>query len=102
MLESAFRDLPGAMNHPGLLHLHVHLMEMSPHPEVALVTADRLRELTPDMGHLVHMPTHIDVQCGHYRDAMHWNRKAIIADRKFYDRAGARADRGVAGPLSAA
>jgi tetratricopeptide (TPR) repeat protein len=88
LLESAFRDLPGAMNHPGLLHLHVHLMEMSPHPEVALVTGDRLRELAPDMGHLVHMPTHIDVQCGHYRDAMHWNQKAIIADRKFYDRAG--------------
>ena len=88
VLESAFRDLSGAMNHPGLLHLHVHLMEMSPHPEAALVTGDRLRELTPDMGHLVHMPTHIDVQCGHYRDAMHWNQKAIIADRKFYDRAG--------------
>lgn len=88
VLESAFHDLPGAMNHPGLLHLHVHLMEMSSHPEAALVTSDRLRELTPDMGHLVHMPTHIDVQCGHYRDAMHWNQKAIIADRKFYDRAG--------------
>jgi len=42
--------------------------EMSPHPEAVLVTGDRLRELTPDMGHLVHMPTHIDVQCGHYRD----------------------------------
>ncbi len=63
-------------------------MEMSAHPEAALASGDRLRELTPDMGHLVHMPTHIDVQCGHYRDAMHWNRKAIIADRKFYDRAG--------------
>ncbi|MGC1409273.1 MAG: hypothetical protein WA864_10065 [Acetobacteraceae bacterium] len=88
VLESAFRDLPGAMNHPGLLHLHVHLMEMSPHPEAALVTGDRLREVSPDMGHLVHMPTHIDIQCGHYRDAMHWNQKAIIADRKFYDRAG--------------
>src|SRR3954451_7647484 len=88
VLESAFRELPGAMNHPGLLHLHVHLMEMSPYPESALVTGDRLRELTPDMGHLVHMPTHIDIQCGHYRDAMHWNQKAIIADRKFYDRAG--------------
>ena len=59
VLESAFRDLSGAMNHPGLLHLHVHLMEMSPHPEVALVTGDRLRELTPDMGHLVHMPIRI-------------------------------------------
>src|SRR3954447_12748034 len=88
VLESAFRELPGAMSHPGLLHLHVHLMEMSPYPESALVTGDRLRELTPDMGHLVHMPTHIDIQCGHYRDAMHWNQKAIIADRKFYDRAG--------------
>ena len=88
LLESAFRDLPGAMSHPGLLHLHVHLMEMSPHPEVALVTGDRLREVSPDMGHLVHMPTHIDIQCGHYRDALHWNQKAIISDRKFYDRAG--------------
>ncbi len=89
VLESAFRDLPGAMNHPGLLHLHVHLMEMSPNPEAALLTGDRLREVSPDMGHLVHMPTHIDIQCGHYRDAMHWNQKASIADRKFYDRAGA-------------
>ena len=88
VLESGFRDLPGAMNHPGLLHLHVHLMEMSPYPELALVSGDRLRELSPDMGHLVHMPTHIDIQCGYYRDAMHWNQKAIIADRKFYDRAG--------------
>ncbi len=88
VLESAFRDIPAAMSHPGLLHLHVHLMEMSPHPEVALVTGDRLRELCPDMGHLVHMPTHIDIQCGHYRDAMHWNQKACVVDRKFYDRAG--------------
>ncbi len=88
VLESAFRDLPGAKDHPGLLHLYVHLMEMSAHPEVAFASGDRLRELTPDMGHLVHMPTHIDVQCGQYRDAMHWNQKAIIADRKFYDRSG--------------
>ncbi len=88
VLEAAFRDLPGAMDHPGLLHLHVHLMEMSPNPEAALVTGDRLREVSPDMGHLTHMPTHIDIQCGHYRDAMLWNQKAIVADRKFYDRAG--------------
>jgi len=88
VLETAQRDLPGATSHPGLLHLYVHLMEMSPQPQAALAAADRLRELTPDMGHLVHMPTHIDIQCGHYRDAMHWNQKAIVADRKFYDRAG--------------
>jgi tetratricopeptide (TPR) repeat protein len=88
VLETAFRDLPDAMRHPGLLHLYVHLMEMSPQPQLALAAGDRLRELTPDMGHLTHMPTHIDIQCGHYRDAMLWNQKAIIADRKFYDREG--------------
>jgi tetratricopeptide (TPR) repeat protein len=63
-------------------------MEMSPRPELALDAADRLREIAPDMGHLVHMPTHIDIQCGHYRDAMHWNQKAIVADRKVYERDG--------------
>ena len=88
VLETAFRDLPGALHHPGLLHLYVHLMEMSPQPQLALGAADRLREIAPDMGHLTHMPTHIDIQCGHYRDAMHWNQKAIVADRRFYDRAG--------------
>ena len=89
VLESGFHMVPGATRHPGLLHLHVHLMEMSPHPEAALLSGDRLRELAPDMGHLVHMPTHIDIQCGQYHDAMLWNQKAIVADRKFYDRAGA-------------
>ncbi len=88
VLEAALEGLPGALGHPGLLHLYVHLMEMSPQPQAALKAADRLRELTPDMGHLVHMPTHIDIQCGHYRDALHWNQKAVVADRKFYDRAG--------------
>ena len=88
VLESALRDDPAAMDHPGLLHLHVHLMEMSPHPEVALKTGDRLRDLTLDMGHLTHMPTHIDIQCGFYRDALYWNQRAIIADRKYYDSAG--------------
>ena len=88
VLESAFREIPAAMNHPGLLHLHVHLMEMSPHPEVALMTGDRLRDMTVDMGHLTHMPTHIDIQCGFYRDALYWNQRAIMADRKYYDRSG--------------
>ncbi|MEZ4569516.1 MAG: hypothetical protein R2849_04165 [Thermomicrobiales bacterium] len=43
----------------------------------------------PDGGHLTHMPTHIDVLCGYYRDVVDSNHDAIIADRKFYERAGA-------------
>ncbi len=88
VLESAFATKPAAFDHPGLLHLYVHLMEMSPFPERALRAGDRLRELVPDAGHLIHMPTHIDVQCGHYGDVVHWNQKAIEADRKFLAREG--------------
>jgi tetratricopeptide (TPR) repeat protein len=35
------------------------------------------------------MPTHIDVLCGHYHDVVHWNRKAVEADMKYYNREGA-------------
>ncbi|MBF9035430.1 hypothetical protein HKCCE2091_14380 [Rhodobacterales bacterium HKCCE2091] len=89
LLEQAFADDPAAWAHPGLLHLYVHLMEMSPHPELALRHGDVLRRLVPDAGHLVHMPTHIDVQCGAYHDAVSWNEAAIAADLKFYSREGA-------------
>src|SRR6266850_3745143 len=88
VLEYAFDRLTAAWDHPGLLHLYVHLMEMSPFPQRALRAGDRLRELMPDSGHLVHMPTHIDVLCGHYRDVVVYNQKAIVADRKFLARQG--------------
>ncbi|WP_171124816.1 MULTISPECIES: hypothetical protein [unclassified Ruegeria] len=88
-LEDAMANDPAAMSHPGLLHLYVHLMEMSPTPEKALKAGDVLRTLVPDAGHLVHMPTHIDVLCGHYQNVVHWNEKAIEADLKYYDREGA-------------
>jgi tetratricopeptide (TPR) repeat protein len=89
LLERTMDTLPGAMAHPGLLHLYVHLMEMSPTPEKALRAGDVLRTLVPDAGHLVHMPTHIDVLCGHYHNVMFWNQKAVEADLKYYAREGA-------------
>lgn len=89
VLERAMAETPGAMAHPGILHLYVHLMEMSPFPELALQAGDALRELVPDAGHLIHMPTHIDILCGHYRDTMIWNQRACEADNKFVARDGA-------------
>jgi tetratricopeptide (TPR) repeat protein len=88
VLEAAFRHHPAAWDHPGLLHLYVHLMEMSPFPEKALRHADRLRALVPDAGHLVHMASHIDVLVGAYSDVLRSNLDAIAADRKWYDREG--------------
>ncbi|MEP1209487.1 MAG: hypothetical protein ABJM29_01915 [Rhizobiaceae bacterium] len=89
VLEEAMDQDPAAMRHPGLLHLYVHLMEMSPFPQKALKAGDALRTLVPDAGHLVHMPTHIDVLCGHYRDVVHWNQQAVRADLKYFDEKGA-------------
>ncbi len=75
--------------HAGLLHMYIHLMEMSPHPQKAQVAADRLRNLVPDSGHLQHMATHIDVLCGHYQTVVDSNQDAIDADTKFLEREGA-------------
>jgi tetratricopeptide (TPR) repeat protein len=75
--------------HPGILHMYIHLMEMSPRPEDALRAGDWLLDLVPDAGHLRHMPTHLDVLCGDYRRVVSANTAAIAADEKFRDRAGA-------------
>jgi tetratricopeptide (TPR) repeat protein len=89
VLERAFLN-SASQQHPGVLHMYIHLLEMSPFPERALRAADWLRDLVPDAGHLRHMATHIDVLCGQYHDVVASNHAAIVADRKFLERAGAQ------------
>ncbi len=86
-LERAFEN-PLSRTHPGVLHMYIHLMEMSPFPERALKAADWLRHLVPDAGHLLHMSTHIDVLCGQYHDVVACNEAAAAADDKFQEREG--------------
>jgi len=69
--------------------MYIHVMEMSPFPERALKAADALRDLVPDLGHLRHMPSHIDVRVGNYHDAVIANDKAIAVDRKYLAEEGA-------------
>jgi tetratricopeptide (TPR) repeat protein len=88
VLERAMAQTRG-MQHPGLLHMYLHLMEMSPNPQKALRAADALRDLVPDAGHLIHMATHIDVLCGLYKNVVDSNDRAIVADRKYLAREGA-------------
>lgn len=87
MLDAALAT-PVGRTHPGVLHLYIHAMEMSAHPEEALPAADLLRGLVPDAGHLQHMPSHIDVLCGDYRASVIANHAAVSADRKFVERSG--------------
>jgi tetratricopeptide (TPR) repeat protein len=90
VLEQALRlmDERGGAPHPGVLHMYIHTMEMSPHPERALRACDALRDLVPDAGHLCHMPSHIDVLCGHYYAGMVANSRAIVADHTYLEREG--------------
>jgi len=88
VIEQALATNAGR-EHPGVLHMYLHLMEMSPHPELALRAADWLRDLVPDAGHLQHMPTHIDVLCGHYQNVVDSNTAAVVADRVYVEQEGA-------------
>lgn len=82
-LEATLTQAP---NHPLALHLYIHAIEASPQPEKAAAPADRLRDLTPGLGHLVHMPSHIDVRLGAWKKAAVANEKAIVADAKYRER----------------
>jgi tetratricopeptide (TPR) repeat protein len=69
--------------HPGATHLYIHAVEASPHPDKANAAADTLRALVPASGHLVHMPSHIDVRTGRYQMAADQNARAISVDRRY-------------------
>lgn len=87
LLDGALATAAGR-EHPGILHLYLHAMEMSTTPQAALPAADLLRGLVPDAGHLQHMPSHIDVLCGNYRDSVVANQSAVRVDRRFVERQG--------------
>ncbi|TWT13087.1 hypothetical protein FQU96_09665 [Reyranella sp. CPCC 100927] len=84
----AMTDKTGERAHLAILHLHIHVMEMSSHPEQALRSADLLSTMAPDAGHLNHMPAHIYAQCGDYEKARIVSEHAVRADDMYADYAG--------------
>lgn len=70
-------------DHPGANHLYIHAVEATNDPERAEPAADRLAELMPGAGHMVHMPGHIYVRVGRYADAASANQKAIAVDEDY-------------------
>ena len=82
ILERVMRHHP---NHPAANHLYIHTMESSPWPELAEPAADRLVDLIPAAGHLVHMPSHIWMQTGRYDDAANCNRRAAALDDAWFE-----------------
>lgn len=71
-------------NHPGACHLYIHAVEAT-QPARAVDCAERLAALMPGAGHLVHMPGHIYIRVGRYRDAIRANEHAVHADQGYLE-----------------
>ena len=70
-------------NHPGACHYYIHTVEASQEPERALPCADKLHDLMPGAGHLVHMPAHIYLRLGMYEKAVERNEHATSVDHDY-------------------
>lgn len=62
--------------HPGALHYHVHVTEASRNPQVALSSADSLKNLFPGVAHMIHMSSHEYERSGLYATGVAVNEKA--------------------------
>lgn len=74
--------------HLGANHYYIHVMEASPYPSRALMSAERLKTLLPSSGHILHMPSHIFLLVGDYEQAAETNEKAIAVDREYIQKYG--------------
>lgn len=71
--EKALKANP---KHPAALHYYIHLTEASRRPEVALPSAEVLRDLLPGVAHMVHMSSHEYERNGLYAQGVEVNNLA--------------------------
>jgi tetratricopeptide (TPR) repeat protein len=72
-------------DHPGFHHFYIHAVEASRDPERGL-HCTVLPNLVPGAGHLVHMPAHIYIRTGDFRQAARANELAVTADEQYFKR----------------
>ena len=90
ILATLERVIERSPNHTGSIHLYIHATEASPKPGRSLMYADRLGQLAPNAGHLVHMPSHAYVRTGRWSDALEVNRRAIVVDDAYIASTGVK------------
>ncbi|WKK66364.1 tetratricopeptide repeat protein [Lutimonas zeaxanthinifaciens] len=78
-LEQAMEINP---SHPGTHHYYIHMVEL-PKPDMAVPSAEKLAGLMPGAGHMVHMPGHIYMRVGRYKEAVEANEAAILVDEDY-------------------
>jgi tetratricopeptide (TPR) repeat protein len=74
VLEAGLTKSP---NHPNLNHLYIHAVEGAADAEKGLPNAWRLSTMMPMVSHMVHMPSHIFIRTGNYREGMLVNDSSV-------------------------
>ncbi|MGI9532291.1 hypothetical protein [Lutimonas sp.] len=80
--EALERAIEINSEHPGAHHYYIHMVEL-PKPDMAVPSAEKLRVLMPGAGHMVHMPGHIYMRVGRYKEAVEVNQEAILVDEDY-------------------
>ncbi|MHA4846114.1 tetratricopeptide repeat protein [Flavitalea antarctica] len=83
IVETLEKLLATAPDHVGANHMYIHLMEASPRVADAVPAANRLRNMLPSAGHILHMPSHIDIRTGEYHKGVVVNERASAADSSY-------------------
>lgn len=85
ILALAEEALQLSPNHPQGLHIYIHAYEAGNQPEKAIPQAQKLEYLIPGSGHLVHMPSHIYINTGHFHEGAEANERAVKVDSAYVE-----------------
>lgn len=81
VLEGILKIAP---SHPGANHYYIHSVEASPNPSRALASAGRLGKLMPGVAHMVHMPSHIYIRSGNYKQGVIVNEMSVKGYNNYF------------------
>jgi tetratricopeptide (TPR) repeat protein len=65
--------------HPGLLHYLLHAYDNPVHANKAVGVTRTYEAVAPDAAHALHMPSHIHVRLGNWKEVIDWNIKSAAA-----------------------
>ncbi|PCE30702.1 hypothetical protein BZL54_19560 [Burkholderia ubonensis subsp. mesacidophila] len=85
-------------DHMGLVHWYIHIREGSTEPNAVTPYANKLADLAPGAGHLVHMPSHIYYRTGDHLKSFEANRNATASDEAYFSKVDARLTGGIDHP----
>jgi tetratricopeptide (TPR) repeat protein len=72
-------------NHPGAVHYVIHAFDDPVHAPLALEAAHVYANIVPAVSHAIHMPTHIFIQHGMWREVADQNVRAFTVARDLFE-----------------